>query len=327
MSWNQILQIDPGVSEPLRQRIDALFTQQRETWPLLRDGEAALGGLQRKTLTSGGESVVVQINPARRRSTQAKTDAKSVAARACFLCPKNMPAEERGMAFEDLVVMPNPFPVLPLHATIAGREHLPQRIPGRVEVMLRLAKAVRPDLAVFYNGPRCGASAPDHFHFQAARADAIPILAQLPRRNGEHSIVAHSSFGRNMLIFGGAALAEVGASIERAIDALPRIESADVEPVDEPMLNLIAHFQAGRFTAVLFPRAAHRPACYFKTGDEQLAISPAVLEMCGVLVTTEPDHFARVDAEVARAIFEEVSISKRQFEELANKVAIPRTLP
>lgn len=327
MSWNHILQIDPGSAEPLRQRIDTLFEQQRETWPLLRDGEAALGGLQKKTLTSGSESVVVQVNPARRRSTQAKTDAKSVAARACFLCPENMPAEERGIAFEDLVVMPNPFPVLPLHTTIAGREHLPQRIGGRVEMMLRLAEAIGPDLTVFYNGPRCGASAPDHFHFQAASADAIPILAQLPRRDGEHSIVAHSSFGRHMLVFGGAGLADVGADIERAIGTLRQIDSANAEPVDEPMLNLIAHFQEGRFAAVLFPRAAHRPACFFKTGGEQLTISPAVLEMCGILVTTEPDHFARVNAEVAHGIFEEVSISRRQFEELANKVAIPRTLP
>ena len=321
MSWNQILQIDPGSSEPLRQRIEALFAQQRETWPLLRDGEAALGGLQKKTLTSGGESVVVQVNPARRRSTQAKTDAKSVAARACFLCPENMPAEERGMAFEDLVVMPNPFPVLPLHTTIAGREHLPQRIGGRVEMMLRLAEAIGPDLAVLYNGPRCGASAPDHFHFQAARADAIPILAQLPTRNGTHSIIALSSFGRNMLICDGVALADVGEDIERAIKALRQIEPAVAEPVDEPMLNLISHFREGRFTAVLFPRAAHRPACYFKTGDEQLLISPAVLEMCGILVTTEPEHFARVDAELARGIFEEVSVDASSFSELVCRIS------
>lgn len=321
MSWNQILQIDPGPTQPLRQRIEALFAQQRETWALLRDGEAALGGLQKKMLTSGGESVVVQVNPARRRSTQAKTDAKSVAARACFLCPENMPAAERGMAFEDMVVMPNPFPVLPMHTTIASHEHLPQWIGGRVEMMLRLAEAIGPDLAVFYNGPRCGASAPDHFHFQAARADAIPILPQLPRRNGKHSIVAHSSFGRSMLIFDGASLADVGADIERAIDVLRRIESAAAEPVDEPMLNLISHFKDGRFTAVLFPRAAHRPACYFKTGDEQLLISPAVLEMCGILVTTEPEHFARVDAEVARGIFEEVSVDASSFSALVCRIS------
>ena len=292
MSWKQILQNDPGSNEPLRQRIDALFAQQRNTWPALRDGEAALADLQRKTLLSDGQSVVVQVNPARRRSTLAKTDAKAVAARACFLCPENMPAEERGVAFEDLVVLPNPYPILPLHCTIAGREHRPQQLAGRIDTFLRLAEEIGPDMAALYNGPRCGASAPDHFHFQAARADEIPILAQLPALASSRSVVAHSSFGRNMLIFGSTKAAEVQADIERSIDALRQIEAA----TDEPMFNLLAHFQAGRYTAVLFPRAAHRPACYFTTGPDQLSISPAVLEMCGILVTTEPDHFARIDA-------------------------------
>jgi hypothetical protein len=316
MNWNEILQIDPGPGVSLRQRIDALFTQQRETWPLLRDGEATLGGLQKKTLALDGDSVVVQVNAARRRSTLAKTDAKTVAARACFLCPENMPTEERGMAFEDLVVMPNPFPVLPLHCTIAGIEHLPQRIDGRIETLLRLAKAIGPDLAAFYNGPRCGASAPDHFHFQAAQANAIPILTQLPSKVGGPSIIPKASFGRKFLIFESTNAAEVRNNIELAITALGQIEAVE----DEPMFNLLAHFDVGRFRGVLFPRAAHRPACYFKTGDEQLTISPAVLEMCGVLVTTEPEHFARLGVEIARGIYEEVSINAACFEQLVRAV-------
>jgi hypothetical protein len=320
MSWNQILQIDPGPDVPLRQRIDALFAQQCETWPLLREGEAALAGMQKKTLTLDGESVVVQVNPARWRSTLAKTDAKAVAARACFLCPENMPAEERGMEFEDLVVMPNPFPVLPLHCTIAGREHQPQRIADRIDSFLRLAEAIGSDLATFYNGPRCGASAPDHFHFQAGRADAIPILAQRQRQAGGRAVVAHSSFGRRFLIFESNSAAKVRDSIERTIDALRQIDTAAGESLDEPMFNLLAHFDDARFRVVLFPRAAHRPACYFKTGSDQLTISPAVLEMCGVLVTTESEHFARLDAEIARDIYDEVSIDARRFERLVRKI-------
>ena len=123
--WHNILEGDPGAGVPLRRRVDTLFEQQRATWPMLRDGEAALAHMQRKTLELNGESIVLQYNPARRRSTTAKIDAQAVAARPCFLCPQNMPAEERGLAFEDLVVMPNPFPVLPLHCTIAAMEHAP----------------------------------------------------------------------------------------------------------------------------------------------------------------------------------------------------------
>lgn len=316
MSWERILQNDhPG--EPLRQRIDALFAQQRETWPMLRDGEASLALLQRKTLTSDNEKLVVQVNPARRRSTLAKTDAGSIAARRCFLCPENMPIEERGVAFEDLVIMPNPFPVLPMHCTIASREHRPQRIAGKIDCLLRLAAQIGPDLAAFYNGPRCGASAPDHFHFQAATAQDIPILSQLSAIALNRTTTAITSFGRHMLVAQNAEATAIVRAIEQAIGALTEIEQS----ADEPMLNLLAYHDGGQYTAVLFPRRAHRPACYFADGAEQLRISPAVLEMCGILVATEAEHFERISAEMARGIYQEVSISDEDFARLTTKVA------
>ncbi|HEX4415339.1 MAG TPA: DUF4922 domain-containing protein [Lacipirellulaceae bacterium] len=315
MSWEQILQNDrPG--EPLRQRIDALFAEQRETWPMLRDGEASLAHLQRKTLTSDGATVVVQVNPARRRSTLAKTDAQSVAARRCFLCPENMPVEERGVAFENLVIMPNPFPVLPLHCTIAAREHRPQQIEGQVGRMLRLAAEIGPNLAVFYNGPRCGASAPDHFHFQAAVAKEIPILAGERGLPIGRSLFATTNFGRHMIVARGGDLMIVERAIERAFNALRELQ----EPADEPMLNLLAYHDGTHYKAILFPRRAHRPACYFATGPDQLLISPAVLEMAGVLVATEAEHFERIDAEIARGIYQEVSIGDADFARLAAKI-------
>jgi hypothetical protein len=314
MSWERILQNDQP-TQPLRQRIDALFAQQRNTWPSLREGEEALAQLQRKTLTDGNESVVVRVNPARRRSTLANTDAKAIAARACFLCPENMPPEERGVAFEDLVLLPNPFPILPLHCTIADRIHRPQQLAGRIATFLHLAAAIGPDMVALYNGPRCGASAPDHFHLQATHAAEIPILTQLPTLAGNRPVLAHSSFGRNMLVFRSKSSMDVAAEIERSIVALQQIEAA----TDEPMLNLLTHVVAGQYTAVLFPRIAHRPACYFATGPDQLLISPAILEMCGILVTTEPDHFARIDTQAAQRIYAQVSISNAQFSAIGTK--------
>ncbi len=301
MSWARTLQNDSGSGEPLRQRIEALFAEQRLSWPALREGEAALQHLQKKTLVSDGAIAIVQMNPARRQSTMAKTDTQAVAARPCFLCPENMPSEERGVAFEDLVILPNPYPVLPLHCTIACREHLPQQIAGRVDAFLRLAQAIGPDLAALYNGPRCGASAPDHFHFQCVRRDQLPILKELPAARGR-AFVRQASFGRNMLVFPGTDEAAVGVEVERAIGTLPQPEAAD-----EPMFNLLAHFDVRRYTVILFPRTAHRPACYFATGPDRIVVSPAILEMCGILVVTEPADFERLDAATARAIYEEVS--------------------
>lgn len=320
MPWPHILEIDPGPHVPLRERIDALFAQQRATWPMLRNGEAALAQLQKKTLTDpDGSSIVVQVNPARRQSTTAKTDAKSLAARPCFLCPENMPPEERGIAFEDLVLLPNPFPILPLHCTIPSRVHEPQKLAGRIGTFLRLAQAVGPDMAALYNGPQCGASAPDHFHFQAAASSDIPLLSQLPPDVTRSSFVAHSAFGRNMLLFAGASAEAVQGNLERALNALT--ELASPESGNEPMLNLLAQYKSGRYLAVLFPRAAHRPACYFATGTEQLTISPAVLEMAGVLVTTDVNHFQRVDTATAHGIFEEVSYSPARFKQLVARLA------
>jgi hypothetical protein len=319
MSWERILQNDrPG--EPLEQRIEELFVEQEANWPMLRDGYATLPQLKIKSLTSDRETIVVQVNPARRRSTLAKTDANSIAARKCFLCPENMPIEERGVAFEDLVVMPNPFPVVQLHCTIASRDHRPQRIEGQVGKLLRLAAAMGSDFAAFYNGPRCGASAPDHFHFQAAHAGMVPILSRpavsAPRMAVDRSLTAMTSFGRHMIIARSNDLKAVEQDIERAIHALGEIQRS----ADEPMLNLFAFHYRNLYSAVLFPRRAHRPACYFATGAEQLLISPAVLEMCGIFVATEAEHFERINAEIARGIYQEVSISDADFAKLTKKL-------
>jgi Domain of unknown function (DUF4922) len=223
-----------------------------------------------------------------------------------------MPPEERGVAFEDLVLLPNPFPILPLHCTIAGREHRPQQLRGRIATLLHLAQEIGPDMAALYNGPRCGASAPDHFHLQATRAAEIPILTQLSTLGSNRPVVARSTFGRNMLVIRKTKAADVATDIERSIDVLQRIEAT----TDEPMLNLFAHFAAGHYSVVLFPRAAHRPACYFTTGPNQVLVSPAVLEMCGILVTTDPEHFARIDTRTAQMIYREVSISEAKFADL-----------
>ncbi len=317
MSWQRILQVDPGESVPLRQRIQLLFEQQRDTWPALREGEAALHQLHKKTLTLDGRSIVVQANPARRRSTLAKTDAKSVAARPCFLCPQNMPVEERGVAFEDMVVLPNPFPVLPMHCTIAALEHRPQNIAGKLGVFLRLAKSIGPELIALYNGPRCGASAPDHFHFQAVSAGEIPLLRELAELPHGSLVRPYASFGRGMFLFRGSNATSIEIAIERCIAELRDLDQSH----EEPMFNLMARYQPQRCTVALFPRTTHRPARFFAEGSARLAVSPAVVEMCGIFVTAEPDDFPKVIAETAHAIYAEVTVPIARVSEMAARIA------
>ncbi len=308
MDWDDRLLKLPSAKPDLRSALTRLFDGQRAAWAQFRDGELALASVQTRPLWQDGVGIVVQANPGRRRSTHAKTDPQSVASRRCFLCSEHMPPAERGIAWGSFGILPNPYPILPDHCTIPHRLHRPQQIEGQVGVLLALAAACGPTMVVFYNGPRCGASAPDHLHFQACRAEGIPLLDSLPAAGGT-SPLAVESFGRKMLVCADPDPSVVQASIEQAIAALRQVAGHG----DEPLLNLLAWQRGPDLVSVLFPRAAHRPACYFLEGDARLAISPATLEMAGILVLAEPDQLDQVDAAAARRIYAEVSLDAERF--------------
>ncbi len=312
MSWDQII-IDTAKSGiALSQQIDALLKNQRASWKMLREGEASLSLIKTKMFSQDNSQIIVQANPGRQISTRAKVDAVSVSKRPCFLCVENLPVEERGIAFDEFVIFPNPYPILQRHLTIPIRQHSPQRLEGRIESMLKLTKALGPDMLVYYNGARCGASAPDHFHFQACNSAGIPVLADLSFTGQKDEIFAYRSFGRRMFVCNDKNAEHVKHFIYRTLEVLLTFNSC----TDEPMLNIISIFQNGRFLTILFPRAKHRPACYFAEDNSQISISPAALEMAGVLVVSDIDHFERVDTHTAFSIYQEVSIDDESFAKL-----------
>jgi hypothetical protein len=310
MSWEQVIldTVQPGTD--LSGRIDALLLHQRENWRLFREGEAALSGMQTRVISEGRAQVVVQANPGRRKSAHAQVDPESISRRPCFLCADNIPSDERGIAFGDLVILPNPYPVLRRHFTIPSREHNPQRLEGRVPAMFELARALGPGMLVFYNGPRCGASAPDHFHFQACSTAGVPLLAHLPPLERK---VAYTTFGRGLLVYSDR---DAESAVEHVRHVLYKLPADD----GEPLINVLAVFQDDRYLTILWPRSKHRPDCYFKEGDERIAISPASMEMAGILVVAEPDHFDRVDRETVVSIYKEVSLEAKEFKKLAEAV-------
>ncbi len=319
MSWDRIILETAVVNADLRPMVDRLFAQQRQTFPTFRAGEAALGEVRTKELEMDGARVIVQVNPGRKRSTYAKVDAASVAERPCFLCPGNIPAEERGIAHGELVLLPNPYPILRHHCTVALREHVPQRIGGRVRLLLELSRALGPDMLAFYNGPRAGASAPDHFHFQACESAAPPLLGELTLDGS----VAQSTFGRRCLVFVDAELDGARLRVESALGVLEALgggESSDDPNDAEPMVNIVALYRDDRFMTVLFPRARHRPSCFDGEGEARIAVSPGALEMAGIMVVADPEHFDRLDAAAAAGIYREVSIAPERFARLAEEV-------
>ena len=284
---------------PLLRQVDALLREQREEWPLLRRGEDGLAAARTRTLAVAGVDVLVRHIPHRAASTTAAVDGASIARRPCFLCAENLDPEERGVPFgEDFTIYPNPFPIVPRHVTIVHREHRPQRVAGLDGPMLDLAAAL-PGLFVIYNGPRCGASAPDHLHLQAGSRDGLPIVAVAAR--GAGPLV--EGYGATAIALRGADRARLAGEMDRTLAALAAV--AGQEP--EPWVNVaVFHEEERGFTVLLFPRGKHRPDA-FQTGE--LTVSPAAIDLCGILVTPVERDFERLTGAEVAAVFREVTLA------------------
>ena len=293
---------------------EALIRQQTETWPMLRDAIAALAQVKTDVFQVKETAVLAQYNPARMVSTSAQVDAAAIKQRPCFLCPDNLPKEEKGIAFgRRHVILCNPFPVLRNHLVIASREHTPQAIEGNFTVMLDLARALGEGWFVLYNGPRCGASAPDHLHYQACSRADVPLFddfADMLERDSE-DITETTRFGYriNVYAFGSAAQRETIDRFEQAVDYLKKAIFSD----GEPMMNLVVTYQAGKWTVFLLPRGKHRPASYYAEGNAKLTISPAAIDLAGVMVVPQLEHFERLTAEDLERIYAEVTLHDMLF--------------
>lgn len=295
----------------------AFITAQRAEWPLAARNFDALDGVEVRSIAMPGMDIKVQFNPARIVSSGAKVDARSLAERPCFLCEKNRPAEQRGIEWRGYTVLVNPFPIFPRHLTIPAVGHTPQRIQGRVADMLALA-AELPGYTVFYNGPRCGASAPDHMHFQTGNSDFLPIWQALdaaPLRT-----VADDGAGTRLSVCTAlpvnvfvvdAATPEAG---ERMFDRLYRVLP---EGEEEPMMNLLA---AGS-RLVVVPRKRHRPSFYGTEGKGCMLLSPASVDMGGAFITPRREDFDRLDAQLLARVFDELCLDTEQIEVISNKVS------
>lgn len=174
-TWELQARIAMNKTSDMNQTIHHLLTGQLASWETARNNYAALSGVRVKELNVNGILYKVQFNPARIVSSGAKVDAKSILERKCFLCPANLPPVQKGIPFGGHYnILVNPFPIFPRHLTVPELAHTPQRIATRFTDMLELAEALT-DYTIFYNGPKCGASAPDHAHFQAGNKGFMPI--------------------------------------------------------------------------------------------------------------------------------------------------------
>ncbi len=302
---------------PLAHQAAELLQEQKQSWTRLAEGYASLNSVQTKDLHCDGFSARLQFNPGRMVSTAAKVDPQSIKARQCFLCVDHLPAEQKGILLgeKEFLLLCNPAPIFDGHFTISHILHKPQAIEESIGDFLELARSLGPDFTVFYNGPRCGASAPDHLHFQASPAGGIPVEIDGvdPSRRveealrGDVTISSLRHYGRTVFLLEGGEKESMEAALHALVAGMKRTLSTE----EEPLLNLLASFNGSIWRLFLFPRSKHRPESYFFEDERKILVSPAAVDIGGLVITPREEDFIRLNAPGVEAIFREVSIDSR----------------
>jgi len=323
---------------PMQEEALKFIQEEINHWEVARQNHQALKEAKIKELDIDGIRFNVQLNPSRIVSTGAKLDKQSIQERPCFLCRKNQPKEQQTRdIYIDYNLCVNPYPILSGHITIPHKKHIPQLIDDTtLDAIFEFIEELPESYAIFYNGPCCGASAPDHFHVQGVMKKEVPLIAQYQElKKGSHILWKHGELSEKEKDGNYAYYEETFRYIDSFLCPLFAYESDNPIPTfdleeeikhfptapdeEEPKLNLFAWKEKDVYTIVFIPRSKHRPDCFFAEGDAQRMISPGALDMAGVLVTARPEDFERMNAEEVKDIIREVGISFDQAEIIANK--------
>lgn len=304
----------------LASKAHGLLLHQQRSWDTLRDGYSSLQLVRTREFAFDGFVIKAQYNPRRLTSSAAKVDEKSIRERKCFLCPQHLPPAQRGFMYgSDYIVLCNPFPIFPEHFTLPHREHTPQEIMNSFGVLLDLGRDMAGRYLVTYNGPRSGASAPDHKHFQAGNRSFLPLdqeYESIKRSAGEEL-----NANERIRVY----------SIERYLRSLFSFESADAMILqkafalfygafqaatgsgEEPMMNIIVSYENGEWRVLLFPREKHRPSFFFEEGEKRILVSPAAVDLGGVLTMPREEDFTKITRDHIVRIYSEVTLAPAAF--------------
>ena len=302
--------------------ISRFFNRQMEKWADARHRFRDLKHVETHQLS---DQLKVQWNPARIVSTGAKIDKKTLGDRPCFLCDKNRPKEQISKQIDErFLLLVNPFPILPVHFTIPARKHQPQSIYKNYGEMHRFL-SLHSELMVFYNGPKCGASAPDHLHFQAGTSGILPLQANWQRLSRNLTdIISLNDDEKIALIHDFVVPAFVIISKSEDSDEALFHRLYKSMPVrgdeTEPMMNIIAWRKGDEYISVVIPREKHRPEAYFAEGDAQMMVSPGALDMSGLIITPREEDFRKLTEESATAILQECCVSTDKMNSIVTKL-------
>ena len=302
------------------------FDRQLETWDDARLRFRDLRNVKTRELAVGENTIRLQFNPARMVSTGAKIDTASLKKRACFLCAEHRPSQQFGVSIDrNFTLLVNPFPILPMHFTVPCNRHTPQAIAPNIGEMYKLIEDY-PEIMVFYNGPKCGASAPDHMHLQAGTSGILPLQTAWQRLSHSLKPVAQGE-GYDISLISGylcGAIAVRSNSADAGVKACKAVFKAMPlhESDTEPMMNIIAwRGNDYKFTFVVIPRRKHRPDCYFVEDEtKRTMVSPGALDMAGMIITPRETDFTSISPEQAAGIIAECGMPESEVEEIAAEI-------
>lgn len=297
------------------ENIFRFFDAQVSSWQDFAFRIESLSGTQTRRLFHDQLEIDIQYNPSRITSSQADISQQAIEKRPCFLCEENQPKEQKHqLLLGKYLLAVNPYPILQYHFTLSSKEHSPQNISNRIEDLCHLALSY-PSFVLFYNGAYCGASAPDHMHFQMGKKGQIPL------QYNHHALEKHLSpiftlkregiYLQENYIFPyiiiRAKSPELGQKLFNRLSAVLPVK----ENHTEADINILAWKEDDMVEICIIPRSKHRPECYDPQGRKGFCISPGCVDMGGLIVTPLSDDFHRINTDQAIGILQEVACQNK----------------
>ncbi len=321
------------INEELRQFINKddyggaakiLLEHQKKNWKQLAEGYKSLESVQTKNFEFDDFKIKIQFNPGRIISSSAKVDEKSIKERKCFLCYENLPPEQKGILYgNEYLILVNPFPIFPEHFTLPNINHFPQRIHDVFFQLLSFSKSMEKHYTVFYNGPNCGASAPDHLHFQAGNKLFMPIddeFESLKKKYGQ-VLSEYNGFSSNAVDDGMRRFITLEGDDEEILihsfNCFYEVYKILKKEENEPMMNILSSYRAeSGWRVIIFLRNKHRSSHYFAKDEKNILISPAAVDIGGVCITPLEKDFLKITKDNLIEIFREITIGKEYFDQI-----------
>jgi ribosomal protein S18 acetylase RimI-like enzyme len=310
---NQKIQTAFDRGENLSELCIALLSEQRNTWLDLQEGYESFQNIRSRDVLCRGFSVCLQYNPGRIKNSLAVVDEKNANERPCFLCLNHLPEGQKGILYQsDYLILCNPRPVFSSHLTVSHLDHRFQAIGEHIDTFLHLMADFGSGWTVLYNGPKCGASAPDHLHFQVAPSGKMPIEKEIREekrlilmKKFDHVLLyCLRDLGREVILLKGNEPMALERVFKVFLNALKKALLID----EEPMINIAGFYKEGGWLLVIFPRQKHRPDAFFREGDARVVVSPGVIDMGGLLITPIEKDFEKLNAASIESLFAEVSL-------------------